>query len=844
MADFRINVIVDPADAERGTRRVDRSLRTIDRTANQLRNTLARAFAVIGTTAGAAGSIRLLANFSQAMSTVRAVTGATEEQFIALSAEAERLGATTRFSATQAAEGILFLSRAGFDAEESLQAVESTLLLAQAGALNLGTAADIASNILTGFRLEVDQLTRVTDVLALTANSANTNVEQLGTAMQFVAPVAAGLNVSIEEATAAIGTLSDAGLQASLAGTGLRRVLSELESPSNRTREIFSLLGVASEEVRVSQVGLTAALQRLRDAGIDTGIALEVFGDRGGPAFEVLSNAVPRVTELTEQLRNAEGTALDVARVMDDNLNGALLAVRSAIESVIIRFGALGAQQFLTEFFNDLANSIREFGQNLEFSLTIIGLWRSAIIEAGESTQRFSNEFLLVQDIVSRTVSLILESLQQLPVNLVAITRIITVEIAAIIRAAVAPISALIDVVADRLGDLGRGDIEGALQSITIGTIELTRTRIEASRQARQAAIQDILAVRDAQLEAFRTERIEIEERSRLRQIEQEQVRARIDEPRRDIIADTAVAAPPVDLAFLEVTRNLERESELLRLSNREREIRTELFSIEDMLGRQLTGSERERIQAQLESNQRLSEQRDLLEDIRGPNDDYIRTLESLNELLADNEISLRQFNEELINSRLALLETSTEATAGFERFFLRLEQEASDSATIVENVLTSAFRRSEEALLNFVENGELSFRSLAESILRDLARIAARQATLQIFSAAFGAGGGGGASAGGQAAGAFFQSLFGAQFGADFMVRGAGGTDSQLVAFRATPGERVTVQPQQSQVSRPSGSAAVNNFTFNYSGPQVETFRLAERAQIDAFNRATSRSR
>ena len=506
----------------------------------------------------------------------------------------------------------------------------------------------------------------------------------------------------------------------------------------------------------------------------------------------------------------------------------------------------MGAQQFLTEFFNDLANSIREFGQNLEFSLTIIGLWRSAIIEAGESTQRFSNEFLLVQDIVSRTVSLILESLQQLPVNLVAITRIITVEIAAIIRAAVAPISALIDVVADRLGDLGRGDIEGALQSITIGTIELTRTRIEASRQARQAAIQDILAVRDAQLEAFRTERIEIEERSRLRQIEQEQVRARIDEPRRDIIADTAVAAPPVDLAFLEVTRNLERESELLRLSNREREIRTELFSIEDMLGRQLTGSERERIQAQLESNQRLSEQRDLLEDIRGPNDDYIRTLESLNELLADNEISLRQFNEELINSRLALLETSTEATAGFERFFLRLTQEANDSATIVENVLTSAFRRSEEALLNFVENGELSFRSLAESILRDLARIAARQATLQIFSAAFGAGGGGGggASAGGQAAGAFFQSLCGAQFGADFMVRGAGGTDSQLVAFRATPGERVTVQPQQSQVSRPTGSGAVNNFTFNYSGPQVETFRLAERAQIDAFNRATSRSR
>ena len=365
-SEYRINVTVDPTRAEAGVRRVHSAL---DRTANRaerLRGLLTRAFAVLGGAAIGTGAVRTIAQFEQAMSSVRAVTQATEDQFQSLSNEARRLGSTTRFTATQAGEGMLFLARAGFDTQEVLESVEGTLQLAQAGALDLGRAADIASNILTGFRLGVSETGRVVDVLALASNSANTSVEQMGDAMKFVAPVAAGLGVGIEEAAAAVGALSDAGLQGSLAGTGLRRVLAELESPATKTRDILESLGLTAQDVRVSQVGLTQALIALRDAGVDTGQALEIFGDRGGPAFEVLASSIPRVRELTGSLQNAGGTAAEMARIMDENLNGALLRVRSAFEAVVLAVGNLGASDFLTQTFDALAVSLRFVAENID----------------------------------------------------------------------------------------------------------------------------------------------------------------------------------------------------------------------------------------------------------------------------------------------------------------------------------------------------------------------------------------------------------------------------------------------------------------------------------------------
>ena len=383
-------MIVDSKGAATSVRGVERSLAGASTAADRLRATLVRAFAVLGGAVGFGAVVRTIAQFEQSMSTVQAVTGATTEQFRELNEEARRLGETTRFSATEAANAMTFLARAGFDTGEVLATIEGTLRLAQAGAIGLAEAADISSNVLTGFRLEVEQMARVVDVMALATNRSNQNIQQLGDALKFVGPVAAGLNADFEEIVAAIGALSDAGLQGSLAGTGLRRVLSELEAPAQKTLEIFKALGVSVNDVRPSVVGVTDAIERLARAGLDTGLALEVFGDRGGPAFEVLASNIPKVRELAAALKEAEGTAESMATIMDDNLNGALLRVRSALESVVLSFGELGSSSIITQSLNGVADALRFIAANMEETVQVaasfigaFALPRLAAIAAG-----------------------------------------------------------------------------------------------------------------------------------------------------------------------------------------------------------------------------------------------------------------------------------------------------------------------------------------------------------------------------------------------------------------------------------------------------------------------------
>ena len=395
-------------------RQADVAARTLNNSIRTTGASIAAMAATLGAGVGLSAGIRTLADFSQGMSTLKAITQATDSQFVQLEQKAKILGATTRFSASQAADGMLFLARAGFDVDAVLGSIEGTLQLAQAGALDLGAAADIASNIISGFRLDVSETGRVVDVMAKIANSANTDITQLGEAMKFVAPVAAGLGVSVEEAAAAIGALSDAGLQSSLAGTGLRRLLSELESPATKSVKIFKELGVSIDEVRPSAVGLTPALQRLAAAGLDTGQALEVFGDRGGPAFEVLASSLPKVVAQTKALEDAGGTAARVATIMDDNLNGAILGTVSAMEALIIELGKVGTESAITSGFKGLADLLRLAARNADIVATaIVALSVRAIlpfaIAAGGTAvvaaQRLGAQLVALNAIAGRTTT-------------------------------------------------------------------------------------------------------------------------------------------------------------------------------------------------------------------------------------------------------------------------------------------------------------------------------------------------------------------------------------------------------------------------------------------------------
>lgn len=344
----RLELSVDSRRAEGNLKRLDGQLARTERTGNSLVSSMGGITRAIGMASAAVGGfslarvIRESASFEQAMLGVQAVSGATADQMQQLQQQARELGATSMFSAQQAAEAQQFLAMAGFSVNEVLEATPGILQLATAGNLDLARAADIASNVLGGMQLQVADLARVNDVLAATAAGSNTSIEQLGQALSFAAPFAASAGIEIEEAAAAIGTLSDSGLQASRAGTGLVGVIRQLSRVTPNARATLAEYGLTVDDVNIEAHGLTSVLDRLGAAGISTGDAFEIFGSEAGAAAQILANGSDRVEVFTGRLRDAEGAAQQAALTLGSGLTGSMRTFNSVISESILQVGDAG----------------------------------------------------------------------------------------------------------------------------------------------------------------------------------------------------------------------------------------------------------------------------------------------------------------------------------------------------------------------------------------------------------------------------------------------------------------------------------------------------------------------
>lgn len=311
-------------------------------------------------------TINTLSDFETSISKVRAVSKASINEMRGLRKEARELGAVTQFTAGQVADGMAFLGMAGFTSNQILKSTADVLDIAAAGQLGLGVAADISSNILTGFNLKAGEMVRIADAMAITAASANTNMFQLGDAMKFVAPVAAGAGMSLETAAAAIGVLSDSGLQGTMAGTGLRRIISELASPTKAAQKEIMKLGLTFNDINPQTNSLVKILEKLKPLAKDTGASFRVFGDRGAPAFQVLSNGIPKVVSLTKKMKEGTGAAKEMAKTMRDNLGGDIKTLFSSIESVTLSIGEAGLTDSLRSATQGLASFFRALSGNNE----------------------------------------------------------------------------------------------------------------------------------------------------------------------------------------------------------------------------------------------------------------------------------------------------------------------------------------------------------------------------------------------------------------------------------------------------------------------------------------------
>lgn len=658
-------MIVDPGGVPAGTRVVQQQLAGIENRADRvrssvgdkLRNEFKRTFAFLAGGALIVGAVRSIAKFEESIATARAVTGATAREFELLRDRAQELGVSTRFSATQAGDALVNLARAGFSVREAIEAVDDTLQLAQAGGLGLAQAADIAASTLRGFRLEVDQATRVTDVLVETANRANTNVEQLGEGIKFVAPIAAGLGQKLELTSAALGVLSDAGLKATLAGTGLRRVLAELESPSTTSTKTLAALGVKTDEVRVSQVGLVGALERLQQAGVDTGTALEIFGQRGGPAFEVLVNNIPRLKQLNEQLENSAGVAKRVSGIIDNTLNGALFRARSAIEGFVLALGQAGTSTVLIGILDTVSSLFRFLAENANLvTAALLGL-------AAALTIKLTAGFVAARVAATGFGAALnaLSAFTGIPIGLATSSFIG-------FGTAVATATVSLQFQAKLLKEIDQSfeNLAEDANFARIGT-EIRQIEQELRLLDRQVKARGELGPTEGQLR-------------RIQQLETALAAARGEAKK---TADTAKELAEAQAAQAVTTENLiarlEREAAALRNSSRETELRTRYEEeLQKLLqaGQVPTAAERERIEALIKGNAELKLQAQILEEIRGPQEELRQKEAALNALRSAGIITVEELTAKLRELKGELSDVATVSDTNFKNALVSLEME------------------------------------------------------------------------------------------------------------------------------------------------------------------------
>lgn len=305
-------------------------------------------------------SFNVFKSFEQEMSKVQAVSGATAEEFKALSDNAKELGASTMFSAREVASLQTEFAKLGFSATEITKVTESTLALAQASGSDLARAAEVAGSTLRAFGLDASETGRVTDVMAASFSSSALDMETFAESMKFVAPVAKSAGMSIEETSAMLQIMSNAGIKGSQAGTALRRIISEIGASGKPTAE---------------------ALKDLAAQGLNLADAKDEVGRHAQSALLVLAEGVDKIKPLTTELEHSGGAAQKMADIMGNTAFGAGKRLESAMEGLAISVGELVAVAVvpLVEFLAKAAGALNNMSDGAKKAIVIIGGIAAAI---------------------------------------------------------------------------------------------------------------------------------------------------------------------------------------------------------------------------------------------------------------------------------------------------------------------------------------------------------------------------------------------------------------------------------------------------------------------------------
>ena len=371
--------------------------------------------ALMGTSmqmAGAAGigfgiydAVKGYMDFEQEMSAVKAISGATEEEFQRLNDAAMKMGAETKFSAKESAQALEYMGMAGWKTDEMIAGLPGVMNLAAASGEDLGRVSDIVTDAMTSFKLSASDAAMFADVLAATATSSNTNVGKVGYTFQYVAPLAGALGYTIQDTALAIGAMADAGIKGEQAGTSLRALLTRMASPTKDSAAAMAKLGL-------SVTDSTGKMRPLRDilADIRAGFKkltpaeqAQVAADLAGQ--EAMSGLLGIVNEtddkydsLAESIDKSTGAAKKMADIRMDNLAGDLEYLSGDWDAFTMSLMKGNASNGLREFVKEADKLLSDFSGNVEKN----GLGvRSILALIGEGIKDLKDKFLAFDGIGS-----------------------------------------------------------------------------------------------------------------------------------------------------------------------------------------------------------------------------------------------------------------------------------------------------------------------------------------------------------------------------------------------------------------------------------------------------------
>lgn len=365
-------------------------------------------------------------SFEAQMSKVQALSGASSQEMAKLTAVASEMGRTTKFTATEAGEGLEYMAMAGWKTEDMVNGLSGVMYLAAASGADLGTTSDIVTDALTAFGKSAEESGHLADVMAVASTNANTNVELMGETFKYAAPVAGALGYSMEDTAEAIGLMANAGIKGSQAGTSLRSIITRLSTDAGASSTSLGALGTLTEKLGVEFFNTDGSARNLNDVLTDAravwgGLTEEeqinyantIAGKNAMSGWLALMNASPAdVAKLEGALANCDGAAQSMAATMNDNLNGKITLMNSALEGLgVALYGyisgplqnivsgvteiingitsALAPQKTeLETFIDDISKSNEEVEKSIKNAQDTVGKAETKVAEL-ESTKNF-----------------------------------------------------------------------------------------------------------------------------------------------------------------------------------------------------------------------------------------------------------------------------------------------------------------------------------------------------------------------------------------------------------------------------------------------------------------------